>query len=155
MRQFSAVLESPAACDCCGNALAPTGTGMSRGKFRLELSEPAQFSLGEAVRVTVGGGKLEVSLRHTRGSGRGWGLRRHYNSSCFARMKQSWENDENQPDFGWYKFCFDLPEFKPTYSTWWAELIFVEIEPFKRGFNDGLVECHNATTFRLKLETLE
>lgn len=155
MRQFSATLEVPGSCDCCGNALAPLDTGMSRGKFRLEFTEPSEFTLGQGTKVTIGGGKLCVSLRQPRGVNRAWGLRRMYNTSAFARCKSDFIRDETQPDFGWYTFTFELPEFKPTYSTWWAELQFVEIVPFKQGFNGGPVECHNAASLRLKMETLD
>lgn len=155
MRQFSAVLESPRSCACCGSALGASDLGISRGKFRLEFTEGATFTLGAGIQVTSDGGKLVVRLRHKRGSGRGWGVRRNYNSAAFARGKHEWQADEKDPSYGWYHFTFDLPEFKPTYSTWWAELIFVEIEPFKQGFNGGPVEAHSAATLRLKLETLE
>jgi hypothetical protein len=156
MRKFSVSLDSPTSCQCCGNALASEGFGISRGQFRLEFTEGADFALGEGIKVNFKDGKLHVALRHTRGMGargRSWGLRKHYNTGAFARAKQDWVQDAN-PDFGWYQFSFELPEFKPTFSTWWAELVFVEIENGKKGFNGDVVESHNAATVRVKLETL-
>lgn len=157
MRQFSATLETATQCECCGNALGSLEAGISRGKFRLEFAEGAEFSLGAFVRVTTGGGKLHVALRQNRGSSRGWALRPHYNSSCFGtRVKTDTVVEADKPNEVWYTFDFDLAaDFHPTYKTWWAELVFVEVVPFKRGFNGGPVESHNAATFRLKLETLD
>jgi hypothetical protein len=155
MRQFTATLDIPTLCDCCDSPLKPLGAGISRGKFRLEFSEPAQFSLGEFVKLTIGGGKLHVALRQNRGSKSGWALKPHYNTGAFARMKRDVQVDANQPEVVWYNFSFELPEFRPGFATWWAELVFFEDVPFKQGFNGGPVEAHNAASFRVKLETLD
>lgn len=156
MRKFSAVLETPRTCSCCGSLLgSPEGLGISRGKFRLEFDEGAVFTLGHGIAVSTSGGKLVVKIRHKRGVDKSWGLRRHYNTGAFARAKSDWSRDTSDPDYGWYEFSFELPEFKPTYSTWWAQLQFVEVESGKTGFNGGPVEAHNAAVFSIKLETLE
>jgi hypothetical protein len=157
MRQFTATLDIPTQCDCCGAALGSLDAGISRGKFRLEFSEPAEFSLGQFAKVTIGGGKLHVALRQNRGSNRGWGLRPHYNTTCFgSRLRKDTVVEANKPNEVWYTFDFDLvADFHPSFATWWAELVFVEIVPFKQGFNGGPVESHSPASFRLKLETLD
>lgn len=156
MRKFSASLAIPTQCDCCGSALASLDGGISRGAFRLEFAEPAEFSLGRFVSVTTGGGKLRVSLRQKHGSNRAWSLRPLWNTSCFgSRVKTDVEVAAGGTD-ALYHFDFDLAaDFHPSFSTWWAELVFIESVPGKQGFNGGPVEAHNGATFRLKLDTLD
>ncbi len=154
MRQFSAVLESPKSCGCCGTSLPASDLGISRDKFRLEFPEGSELSFGQGLRITATGGKLRVSLRQKHGSGRGWALRPHYNDVAFARVKIE-RSDDKDAGYSWYTFVFDLAKFKPSFSTWWAELQFFEVDPFKKGFNGEPVESHNAASVRVKLETLE
>lgn len=157
MRKFTASLAIPTECDCCGSALGSLDAGISRGEFRLEFTEPAEFSLGRFVSVTLGGGKLRVSLRQKRGSNRAWALRPLWNSSCFgSRVKTDVEVAGTGNNDVLYHFDFALAaDFHPSYSTWWAELVFIESMPGKQGFNGGPVEAHNGASFRLKLETLD
>jgi hypothetical protein len=156
MRKFSASLDIPTQCDCCGSALASLDAGISRGSFRLEFSEPAEFTLGKFVSVTIGGGKLRVTLLQKRGSNRAWALRPMWNTSCFgSRVKKDSVVDAGSNDV-LYQFDFELAaDFHPSFSTWWAELVFIESMPGKKGFNGGPVEAHNGATFKLKLETLD
>jgi len=156
MRSFTLTLSLPQTCDCCGQALPTPAEGPTLATYTVELSEgpvPTEISIGNAAKVTLGGGRLEVKLRQRRGSNRGWGLRPFFNTDAFGREKHEFVRDGND-EFGWYVFRFDLPQFKPWYSTWWAQLEFVEVVPFSRDFNNRPKESHNAAVLKVKMNTL-
>ncbi len=155
MRHFSVVLESPRSCDCCGTSLAALDSGLSRDKFRLEFCEGSELSFGHGFRLSTAGGKMKVALRQKRCSASAWALRPNFNNEAFARAKAERPDDKLEAGYTWYIFTFDLPVFKPTISSWWAELQFVEVDPFKKGFSGQPLESHNASTVRVKLDTLE
>jgi hypothetical protein len=159
MRKFSVTLEVPQACDCCGALLPEHPAGLSRGSYRLELPEgnyPTTCSLGDGVRITLARGRLRVELRQRRGDNRAWDLLPRYNPDAFARLQTDWRRETTEEgDWGWYCFTVDLPEFKPWYATWWAELRFVEVLPFKKDHMGRAIEAHNSARLNVKLETLE
>jgi hypothetical protein len=156
MRSFSVTYSVPGTCDCCGAALNVAPGAASPGLYSLELPEgavPTEIRISEAMRVTIGGGKVEVRLRQQRGSNKQWSLQSHYNTSAFGHAKSRIEYTEG--DFYFYVFNFELPEFKPTFSTWWAELKFVET-PYGARANSGHAgEAHNAPKLSVRLTKLD
>jgi hypothetical protein len=157
MRTFSVTYSVPGNCDCCGAALNVAPKAASPGLYTLELPEgtaPTEIRISDSMQVTIGGGKLQVRLRQTKGSNKQWDLKRHYNTSAFGHAKTSTEYPADAPDFYWYVFNFELPEFRPAFSTWWAELQFSEV-PYRGLANSGNSEAHNSPKLSVRLTKLE
>lgn len=171
MRQFTISFSAPAKCDCCGKAIKPfvsrrrtlvgpnrrSATKVAPGKWQVAEGETAvEYRLGDAFKLILGGKQLRVEIRQPRGNRRGWDVQRLYNTDAFGRVKKEFKRDTEDGDFGWYTFTFTLPEeFKPWYSTWWAQLEFTEVIPYTHTPQGSAVEAHNSTKFTVKLETLE
>jgi hypothetical protein len=149
MRKFKMVLQTPEKCDCCGAALLALPTRTERGSYELTLpegQEPTEIRLGWGIRLVLGGGRLIVELE-SNGPSRAWELRPLFNDEAFGQPKRYRSGN-------WYSYIFTLPEFKPSYSTWWAELKFTEVDPFKRAADGSHVSAPHAATMSIKLETL-
>src|SRR6185437_4449588 len=142
MRKFSMTLDLPRQCECCGAQLQSADHQQSRGSYRVELPEgeiPTQVALGNAVRVTLARGVLSIALRQSASSKGTWALEPMYNTEAFGKALREKLSDErrdraddelcDRPDDDWLRFSFTLPQFKPWYSTWYAELKFVEALP--------------------------
>lgn len=158
MRTFSITYSVPSSCDCCGAALPVPAGGASPGTYTLELPEgetPTEVRIAESLRVRLGGRRLEVSLRQRRGSNRQWSLKPLYNSDAFARPRLTTEFPDGQSDFYWNVFSFELPEFKPAYATWWAQLDFVESPWVARAQGGHISRCHNSATVAVRLTRLQ
>lgn len=171
MRQFTVTHSAPATCDCCGKPLRAlvhkrrTLVGPNRrsalkvapGKWQVTEGDTAvEYRLGDVFKLTLGGKQLRVEIRQPRGNRRGWDLQRLYNSEAFGRVVKEFKRDTGDGDLGWYVFTFTLPEsFKPWYSTWWAQLEFSEVVPYKFTPQGSPVEAHSSAKFTVKLETLE
>jgi hypothetical protein len=79
----------------------------------------------------------------------------NYNSSAFARARSTTEFPEGEADHYWYVFTCELPEYKPEFATWWAEVKFVET-PFGARANGGhLTQAHNSPSLSVRLTKLE
>lgn len=156
MRKFSINLKVPASCDCCGTALPAHESNLARGgEYSLQVPEggvPTDISIGDGVLIVLGGGKLEVHLRQLRGNQRGWKLKPMYNNDAFGHGRRTSNTGDGST---WYSFSFQLPAFKPWYSTWWAQLHFVETAAFTKDHNGAEQDAHSAATLSVKLETLE
>ncbi|HEY9868579.1 MAG TPA: hypothetical protein V6D08_05395 [Candidatus Obscuribacterales bacterium] len=158
MRTFSITYSVPGSCDCCGAALPVPPGGASPGTYTLELPEgetPTEVRIADALRVRLGGRRLEVSLRQRRGSNRQWSLKPLYNSDAFARPCVATSHPQDDPDYYWYVFSFELPEFEPAFATWWAQLDFVESPWGARPEGGHISRSHNAATVAVRLTRLE
>lgn len=158
MRTFAVTYTLPGTCDCCGAALPVAPGGASPGDYSLELPEganPTEVRVADSLRVTLGGGRLEVRLRQRRGSNREWAVKPLYNSDAFTSRRAGTEFGDNGSDFYWYLFSFQLPEYKPDFSTWWAQLEFAEVPFGTRAPGGHLPRCHNSATLRVRLTRLD
>ena len=157
MRKFTVTLSFPGNCDCCGQPLPAHEADVARSAYRLELPEghePATCLIGNAARISLKRGELVVALRRLSGADRAWELGRHYNPDAFHLRNAKLPHEAWERDGEWQIFCFDLPEFNPTFSTWWAELKFEEVQPFKRDAHGHCLPAHNPGKLSVKLETL-
>lgn len=155
MRRFSITLDLPNTCECCGGPLPEHENKVSAGKYRVDLFEgdvPTKVQLGDGFRVTLSRGKLVVEIRQQPSGQRAWDLASHYNPDAFKLKKHEKVDDA---DWYWHAFTFELPEFKPWYSTWFAELRFVEVQPFKLDARNCRPDAPNSGRLAVKLETLE
>jgi len=160
MRTFGITLTLPTKCDCCGQALPLDSREPAPGKYYVELPEgphPTSIRLGDALKVTIGGGQIEVQIRSKRGRNRQWALMKHHNTEAFGHAKKpDYTIDPTDDDFGFYTFKFNLPaEFKPWYKTWWAELKFAEVQWGSEHAYGGYKDAHNPAKVSVRLLTLE
>ncbi|MBI4534041.1 MAG: hypothetical protein HY711_08830 [Candidatus Melainabacteria bacterium] len=155
MRMFAISYQSSHSCDCCGAPLKSPEGGPALGSYTLEIPEgdsPTEICIGNSLKITLGGKKLQIELRQRRGSNRGWAVMPMYNSGVFAKETSGWSLDSRDSNFGWYTFNFELPEYKPSFDTWWAQLDLVEVVPFSKSQTTGHHKrCHNAATLTLRL----
>jgi len=157
MRTFSITYSVPGTCDCCGAALAVAPGGASAGAYKIELPEgdtPTEVKISEAASVTLSKGKLVVRLRQARGSNRQWAVKPLYNPGAFAKERSRSEHPQGDGDFYFYVFEFELPDYQPNFSTWWAELTFMETPWGARALGGSLAEAHNAATLKVRLLNL-
>jgi hypothetical protein len=159
MRKFSVTLDLPAQCECCGTQLPAADHEQTRGIYRVELPEgeiPTRVAVGNAVRVTLARGVLLIELRQSDSSKGTWALEPMYNTEAFGKVRRDLhdEHGDGKAD-SWIRFSSTLPQFKPWYSTWHAELKFVEALPLTVFGRRPLVSAPNAATLRVKLETLD
>ena len=154
MRTFAISYQSSHSCDCCGAALKSAEGGPALGSYTLELPEgdtPTEIRIGNSLKITLGGKKLQIELRQRRGSNRGWAVMPMYNNNVFAKKTSGWFFDQQNSDFGWYTFNFELLEYKPQFDTWWAQLDLQEVVPFSKTPTGHHERCHNAATLTLRL----
>ena len=158
MRTFSITYSVPATCDCCGAALPVPAGGVSPGTYELTMPEgkaPTDVRFGEVMKVTLSAGKLEVRLRQTRGSCKQWSVKPLYNSGVFAKERSTTDCPAGVPDFYWQIFTFDLLDYKPDFTTWWAELQFVEVPFGTRAQGGNLSTAHNTAGLKVRILTLD
>jgi len=158
MRTFMIRYSIPGSCDCCGAALSVPYGGANPGEYSLELPEglvATAVRIADALQVTLGAGRLEVRLRQRRGSNRQWAVNPLYNTEAFAEEQSRTEFSDGDSDFYWHVFSFALPVFRPAFSTWWAELEFVEAPFDARPQGGHQPRCHNSALLKVRLSKLE
>jgi hypothetical protein len=158
MRKFSVNVTVPSNCGCCGALLQPNGINVSPGQYRMELPEgelPTSVEVAGLARVTLSRGLLRVELRQRPNTDGAWALMSHYNPDAFGRVVESDVDVETASGKQfWLVYESKLPEFKPWYATWHAELVFVEIDPVTRHALHGKTPVKNAARVSVRLESL-
>lgn len=149
MRNFSAVLELPLSCDCCG-AMLPTGDlQIDRGTHRLAIREgdpPA--SIGNCVSVRLDGGRLSISLRRIALSKSIWAPMQNFDRQVFGEVKESSSGD-------WRHFDVELRNVDPHSLPTHAQLRFVEAVRDSYEWLQIALKAQNGAAFKLTLDSLE
>lgn len=158
MRTFQLTYSVPGTCDCCSAPLPVPAGGASPGTYSIELPEGAartEVRIADAVTVALGQGKLEVRLRQKKGSSRQWSLKPLFNPGAFVARGSETVHEDGEPEHYFYVFRFDLPEYRPHFSTWWAELTFIETPWGERPLGGSLAQAHNSASLKVRLTRLD